>query len=104
MTKLGVCDPAEPHASFVRYRARLDEKFFRPILKALPCPLQIDYLVDDDIGDVHSLWTWLAGHRFGQDPLRRLGRRKAGDTRQSSICDPRVRTVLTFAPMAIAKD
>ena len=89
---------------FARYRARLDKKFVRPILKALPCRLQIDYLVDDDIGDVHSLWTWLAGHGFGQDPLRRFGRRKAGDICQSSICDPRVRTVLTFAPMAIAKD
>jgi hypothetical protein len=54
-------------------------------------------------GDVHALWAKFAGHRLGQDPLCRLGRRETGEAvltpqrRRISRGNDGALTVLTIA-------
>ena len=50
----------------------------------LPRPRQIDDRIDHDVGDVHPLRPEVARHRLGQDALRRLGGREAGEVRLST--------------------
>jgi len=57
----------------------LDEELVGLVLVALACPGHVNNRIDDDIGDVHALRSELARHGLGQDPLRRLGRRKASE-------------------------
>jgi glycolate oxidase len=64
---------------FIGNRRRLDEEVVGPILEARARPRDVDHRVDDEIGDMHPLWSEVARHRLGQDALRRLGRREAGE-------------------------
>src|SRR2546422_9674265 len=53
-----------------------DEKVIGSVRPPLARPLQVDDRVDQHVGDVYPLWTKLAGQRFRETPLRRLGRCK----------------------------
>ena len=47
----------------------------------LPRPRHVDDRIDHDVGDVHALRPEIARHRLGEDALRRLGGREAGEVR-----------------------
>src|SRR5438552_7675855 len=65
---------------------RRDEKVIGRIRPPLARPLQVDDCVDHHIGDVHPLWSELAGHCFRENALGRLGRRKSGKIRFAAEC------------------
>src|SRR3546814_17671713 len=48
---------------------------------AFALPGQVDYRIDNEIGDMHALGPKIARQRFRQDALRGLGRREARETR-----------------------
>src|SRR3546814_19427163 len=49
--------------------------------QAFALPGQVDYRIDNEIGDMHALGPKSARQRFRQDALRGLGRREARETR-----------------------
>src|SRR4029077_6902898 len=66
-------------------RGRLDEeKVSRRLRSHGSRPFEVDDGVNHDIRDVHAFRSDLASHRLGEDPLRRLGRCKAGELRLPS--------------------
>src|SRR4030095_6253405 len=58
-----------------------EERVSRRLGSHRPGPFQIDDGIDHDVGDVHALRSDLAGDRFREYPLCRLGRRKAREPR-----------------------
>ena len=72
--------------SRIRNRFRLNE-----IVVGLPRlhfarPLEIDDGVNDNIGDVHTLWPEVARHRFGKYALGCFGRRESREARFATQC------------------
>src|ERR1700741_2579182 len=64
---------------FVRNRGRLYEEIVRLALEALAGPREVDHGIDHEIGHVNALRADLTGDRFGENALRGLGRREAGE-------------------------
>ena len=77
--------------------------------KLVPCgfrehgarPFDVDDCVDDDVSDVYSSRSEIARHRFGQDPLRGLGRREAGELLLSTKADVFPVTMMAPSPASI---
>src|SRR5262245_9673993 len=61
---------------FIRNGVWLDEELVFRSRESLSRPLEVDHRVDHDVRDVYALRSEVAGDRFREYPLRRLGRRK----------------------------
>src|SRR3546814_8644763 len=62
-------------------RRRRNEEVVGLVGQAFALPGQVDYRIDNEIGDMHALGPKIARQRFRQDALRGLGRREARETR-----------------------
>src|SRR3546814_20106331 len=63
----------------------LDEEIIGLAGEALARPGNVDYRVDDEIGDMDAERPEFARDGFGEDALRRLGRREPGKSRAAEF-------------------
>src|SRR3546814_298819 len=63
----------------------LDEEIIGLAGEALARPGNVDYRVDDEIGDMDAERPEFARDGFGEDALRRLGRREPGKSRAAAF-------------------
>jgi hypothetical protein len=64
----------------------LNEKVIRLIGTGRACPFKINHRIDQDVGDVNSLWAEFSGHRFRQHSLRCLCRGERRKVAFASEC------------------
>src|SRR3546814_17238679 len=82
----------------------LDEEIIGLAGEALARPGNVDYRVDDEIGDMDAERPEFAREGFGEDALRRLGRREPGKSRAAAfglrIAGDEARAALRLLPPA----